>query len=137
MVHALKHTHSLLQSEGLLINMHDMSVPHVIEVHSAQTVTKAGWLLDSADFDNERYAFNALAQVVLDDDFMLVDEREFNVNIHIDDVQELQEWLAEWWETAVLPEGTTQRLNDILRQVGQEAHIVLRVPTRMTKLRAT
>ena len=137
MVHALKKTHSLLQPGGLLINVHDMSVPHVIEVHSAQTVTKAGWLLDSEDFDNERLAFNALAQVVLDNDFVLEDEREFNYNIHIDDVEELQEWLAEWWETALLPEGTVQRLNDILRQVHQKAHIVLRAPTRMTKLRAT
>ncbi len=136
MVHALKHAHSMLQPEGLLFNVHDIPVHHVVEVHSAQSVNKAGWLMDSTDFDNERFAFNALAQVVLEHYFMLVDERDFNVNIHVDNMQELQEWLAERWETAVIPESTIQRVDDILRQVEQPAHVVLKVPTRMTKLRA-
>jgi hypothetical protein len=110
--------------------------PHAIEVHSATTVIKASWLMDSLGFDNERFAFNALAQAVAEGYFILVDERDFIVNIYADTLQELQEWLAEWWETAILPEHTIQRVEDILRQVGQSAKIVLRVPTRMTKLRA-
>jgi hypothetical protein len=135
MVHALKHVHSMLQPEGQLINVHDIPVHHVIEVHSTGSVIKAGWLLDSMDFDNERFAFNALAQVVSENYFILVDERDFIVNIHADDMGELQEWLAERWETAVIPENTIQRVDDILRQVGQSAKIVLKEPTRMTKLR--
>ncbi|UCF62461.1 MAG: hypothetical protein JSV37_07110 [Anaerolineaceae bacterium] len=126
----------MLQPEGQLINVHDIPVQHAIEVHSAGSVIKAGWLLDSADFDSERFAFNALAQVVSENYFMLVDERDFIVNLQADDIQELQEWLAGRWETAVIPENTVQRVDDILRQVGQSAHVVLKEPTRMTKLRA-
>jgi hypothetical protein len=136
MVHALKHAHSMLQPEGLLINVHDIPIPHIIEVHSAGTVIKAGWILDSMDFDSERFAFNALTRVVSEGDFLLEDERDFSFNVHADDVKELQEWLFEWWETAVLPDSTIQRTDDILRQVGQAANVVLKVPTRMTKLRA-
>ncbi len=136
MVHALKHVHSMLQPEGLLVNVHDIPVQHVIEVHSARSVIKAGWLLDSTGFDSERFAFNALAQVVLDDYFELVDEQDFIVNIHVDTMQELQEWLTEQWETAVIPENTIQRVDNILQQVEKPANIVLKVPTRMTKLRA-
>jgi hypothetical protein len=136
MVHALKQAHSMMQPEGLLINVHNIPVPHVIEVHSDLTVIMAGWLIDSTDYDEERFAFNALAQVVSEGYFLLENERDFSFNVYVDDVQELQEWLAEWWETAVLPNKTIQRVEDILRQVGQAANVVLKVPTRMTKLKA-
>ncbi len=136
MVHALKLVHRLLQWEGLLINFHDIPAPHVLEVHSTQTIIKAGWLLDSKDFDSERFGFNALAQVVSEGYFMLVDEREFSANMYMDDVQELQDWLAEWWEAAILSESTIQRIEEIFQQVGQPANVVLKVPARMTKLRA-
>jgi hypothetical protein len=136
MVHALKQVHSMLQPEGLLVNVHDIPVQHVIEVHSAGSVIKAGWLSDSEDFDNERLAFNALAQVVSENYFLLIDERDLIVNIHADNMQELQEWLAEWWELAVIPENTIQRVDDILRQVEQPTTVVLKVPNRMTKLKA-
>jgi hypothetical protein len=53
MVHALKQAYCMLEPEGLLINIHDLPVPHVIEVHSDSSMIKAGWLLDSTDFDNE------------------------------------------------------------------------------------
>jgi hypothetical protein len=96
----------------------------------------AGWIIDSTDFENERLAFNALARVVSEGYFLLEDERDFVFKVYADDVQELQEWLAEWWETAVLPDNTIQRVEDILRQVGQAGNVVLKVPTRMTKLRA-
>ena len=135
MVHALQLAHSLLQPDGLLINMHDLPILHGIEVHSAGTAIKAGWLLDSVDYEGERSAWNALARVVSEGCFLLEDEQDFNFNVHVDSVQELREWLAEGWETAVLPDKTIQRVEDILRQVGQEGEIVLKVPARMTKLR--
>ncbi len=64
MVHALQLTHRVLHPNGLLINVHDLPIPHVIEVRSPKTVNKAGWLLDREDFDSTRSALNALAQVV-------------------------------------------------------------------------
>lgn len=136
MVHALKNAHSMMQPEGLLINIHDIPIPHIIEVHSAVTDIMAGWIMDSADFENERLAFNALARVVSEGYFLLEDERDFVFKVHADDMHELKEWLAEWWEKAVMPDKTIQRVEDILRQVDQAANVVLKVPTRMTKLRA-
>ena len=136
MVHALKHAHSMIHPEGLLINVHDIPIPHVIKVHSAATDIMAGWIMDSADFMNERLAFNALARVVSEGYFLLEDEQDFVFKVHADDVHELQEWLAEWWEKAILPDKTIQRVEDILRQIGQTANVVLEVPARMTRLRA-
>jgi hypothetical protein len=135
MVHALKHAHRILGPDGLLINVHGLPVPYLIEVHSAGTAVKAGWLMDSTDFEAERLAFNALARVVSEGHFLLEDERGFSYNMHMDDVHELQGWLAEDWETAVLPEKTIQRVESIFREVDQAGKVVLNVPTRMTRLR--
>jgi hypothetical protein len=134
MVHALRHAHKLLRPGGLLINVQDLPIPHVIEVHSAEVVTKAGWMMESNDFNDERAALNALSQVVSEGNFQLEDEKDFGFKQHFDDVLEFQQWLAEGWETAVLPDKTIQRLEDIFGQADQLAKVVLKTPTRMTRL---
>jgi hypothetical protein len=116
-------THRLLHPNGLLINVHDLPTPHVIEVHSPETVHKVGWLLDKEDFDSTRSALNALAQVVADRYFILEDERDFGYNIYVDDLNELREWLAEWWASAILADRIIQRLEELIRDLGQSARI--------------
>ncbi len=125
-----------MKRDGILINVHDLPAPHVIEVHSAEAIIKAGWVTDRMDFEDERSAFNALVRVVSEGDFLLEDERDFCFNIYADGLRELQAWLAEWWESSVLLDKTIQRIEDILRQFDQAANVVLKVPARMTKLRA-
>ncbi|MGD2159423.1 MAG: hypothetical protein PVG32_21280 [Anaerolineales bacterium] len=137
MVHALQQTYKILQPNGLLINVHDLPIPQVIEVHSPESVHKVGWLMDSEDFDNERAATNALTQVVADGYFDLEDERELMINIYMDDLSELWEWLAEWWETAILPERIVQRIEELIHEVGPSVRIVLAIQARMTKLSAS
>ena len=136
MVHALQQTHRILHRNGVLINVFDLPTPHVIEVHSTDSVEKVGWLLDKDDFDSERSALNTLAQVVADRYFILENERDFIFNIYADDLNELQEWLAIWWESAILKDRILQRLEVLIRDVGQSARIVLVLRARMIKLRA-
>ena len=135
MVHALVQIHGILQPDGILINVHDLPNPHLVEVHTAGKVIEAGRLSDSVDYKDERFAFEALARVVSDGLFLLEDEQDFDFNIHAGNLGELQQLLAEEWETAILPDETVERVEDILRKVNQEYEVVLRVPTRMTKLR--
>ena len=136
MVHALQQTHRILHRNGVLINVFDLPTPHVIEVHSTDSVEKVGWLLDKDDFDSEQSALNALAQVVADRYFILENEQDFIFNIYADDLNELQEWLAIWWESAILKDRILQRLEVLIRDVGQSARIVLVLRARMIKLRA-
>jgi hypothetical protein len=136
MVHALLQARKLLRPNGALINVHDLPTPHMIEVRSPETAIKAGWLMDKEDFGSERAALNALAKLAADGEFILEDERDFGFNIYVDGVTELLEWLAEWWKSAILPDRTIRRLEELLREAGQPAKIVIAVPTRMTKLRA-
>jgi hypothetical protein len=136
MVHALQQTHRILNSNGWLVNVFDLPTPHVIEVHSRESVHKVGWLLDKEDFNNTRSALNALTQVVEDRVFNLEDEQDFRFNIYADNLPEFQAWLSEWWESAILTDGIILRLEGLIRDAGQSARIVLALRARMTKLRA-
>lgn len=134
MVHALGQVHKLLHREGLLINVNDLPVPHEIEVQTPENIYKVGWLQDRDDFGETLAAFNALAQVVAEGVFLLKDEVDFDYNIYIDELLELQQWLAEWWSSALIPDTIIHRLEEQMREVSQPARIVLKLRVRMTKL---
>lgn len=136
MVHALKLVHGLLRPGGLLVNILSLPVPHMIALHTAEKVIQAGWVTDRQDFAEERSALGALAQVVAVGDFQLAGERDFSFNNYAEDLPELQAWLADWWESAILPDVTLQRAADILQQVGPASKVVISSPARMTMLRA-
>lgn len=136
MVHALKQAHRLLRSQGVLINIHYLPAPQLIEVHEPETIHKVGWLLDRDDYDAERSAFNALAQVVEDRYFSLKDQHDFTQNIYEDDLIDFRKWLAEWWESAILPDRINQRLEELMQTADQSAKIVLAMKARMIKLNA-
>jgi len=136
MVHALKLTHSLVKPGGWLINVHDLPIPHLIEVHTPEAAYKVGWLLNKEDMEDTRSALYALAQVVADHFFILEDERNFIYNITADGLKELQDWLAESWSSAILPDRITQQIEELSRDTGQSAKIVLPLQARMTLLKA-
>jgi hypothetical protein len=127
----------MLQPDGVLINVHDLPAPEMIAVHSPESTHRAGWILDRDDFDNEREAFYALAQVVADGYFNLEDERNFEYRVYVDELNELQEWLSETWTSALLTDKTIRRLEALIRDSDQPTRIVLAIQARMTKLRAT
>jgi hypothetical protein len=135
MVHALQDVHRLLCPDGILINVHAHPVPNLIEVHTTLTASKIGWLTEKTDFESERSAFNALVQVVADGQYVLEDERDFQYNIHAGDYAELKQYLSDCWESAILPERTSQRIAAAIQGADEPTDLVIIVPTRMTKLR--
>ena len=136
MVHALKLVHELLRPGGRLVNILSLPVPHMIAVHAAGKVIQAGWVTDRQDFAEERSALGALAQIVAEGDFQFVEERDFIFNNYAEDLPALQDWLADWWESAILPDVTLQRAVDILQQVGPASKVVISSSARMTMLSA-
>ena len=131
-MHALESVRKILRPGGLLINVHDLPLSHVIEAESDQRFTKVGWLLDKEDYIAERSAFNALTQAVERGLFVLDDEEEFKFNIHLDGLHELEDLLADNWQSSMIPERTLLRIKEFGKSAP--AKIVLHVPTRMTKL---
>jgi len=136
MVHALQDVHKILRPDGVVVNIHDHPIPNLIEVHTPLTVAKIGWLTDKTDFVSERSAFSALVQVVADGQYVLEDECDFDYNIHAGDQDELKQYLSDCWESAILPERTSQRIAAAIREADEQPDLVIIVPTRMTKLRA-
>lgn len=136
MVHALQLTHSLLRPGGLLINVHDLPVPHLIELTVSDSIHKAGWISDKDDYDTARASLNAIVQVAADGLFILEDERNFIYTIYADNLEELRAFLAEWWESALLPKRTVQRLEAFAAETSDPTRIAIRLQARMTKLRA-
>jgi hypothetical protein len=135
MVHALHSVKKILKSGGYLLDVHDLPVPHLIEVEQGNCLVKVGWLLEKRDFIDERSGFNALVQVVDEGLFTLEDEQDFTFNIYIDRLDDFYKWLADFWESAFLPERTLHKIEELMAKGGRSARIVVKTPTRMTKLR--
>jgi hypothetical protein len=137
MVHALQLAHGFLRPQGLLTGIHDIPAPHLIEVCSPETVHRVGWLSDQTGFGNTPSALNALAEVVADGCFILQDERDFGYKVYVDGLDELKEWLPEWWESALLTDRTRQRIEEPLQDPGQSARILIVPRARITRLKAS
>lgn len=136
MVHALKLAHELLKPGGVLIDIHDLPAPHAIGVQVNDDLRQAGWLLDSHDFRSTRAACLALATIVDQGLFDFEKERDFTYAIEASSLPEMQSWLAEWWEDAILTGGVLTKLDALYRQATQPGRICLQVRTRMVKLLA-
>ena len=106
-------------------------------MRSRETAHKVGWLLDRSDFWNTRSTLTALAEVVADGYLTLEDKRDFRYNAYVDGPEELREWLAEWWESALLTHRTSQRIEERLQDAGQAARIVIMLRAQMTRLSAS
>ncbi len=136
MVHALQLTHKLLRPGGLLINVHDLPVPHLIELTASDAVHKVGWISDREGYAEPIASLAAVTGVVADGLFVLEDERNFIYTIYADNLEELQTFLAEWWKSALLPERTIQQLESFALETTEPTRIAIRLQARMTKLRA-
>ena len=135
MVHALQQVHSILQPNGVLINVYDLPTPQMIEVRLLENVERVGFLTDSENYEPTIAAFNALAQVVADGYFNLEEQQDFSFNIYADYLKELQDWLAEWWSTAIIPTRSLQRIEELMQDARPRTRIVLALRARMIKLR--
>lgn len=135
MVHALKHTHSMLDPNGLLINIQPIPATSLIEIHSANSIMKVDWLTDQTEFTSENAALNAVSQAISDGYFVFEDERNFDFRIYADSLPEFQEVLTFWWESTDRIDQTIQKLDELCQSVSQTARLMLWVPSRMVKLR--
>ena len=135
MVHALKHTHSMLDPNGLLINIQPIPAASLIEIHSADTIMKVDWLTDQTEFTSENAALNAVSQAISDGYFLFKVECDFDFRIYADSLPEFREVLAFSWESTDRIDQTIQELADLFQSVGQTARLMLWIPFRMMKLR--
>ncbi len=134
MVHALKHTHYLLASEGILVNIQPLPISHTIEIHFPGRDPTISWSVDRTDTLAEQAALNAISMVVTEGYFQAAEEHEFEFINSADTIAEFREILDYWWETGEEVERTIQRISNLDTSLGPCTELELRVPACLTKL---
>ncbi len=135
MVHALTKAASSLKPGGVILEVHDLIDPPRIEVHTGQSEIYAGQLLSTNDFANQRHADRAIVQVI--ETGLLQSDRAvvFENYIRSDTFDSFIDWLEEEWESAFVPDGTRQKINELIAQAEEESEVVLRMVSRLMALK--
>ena len=121
MVHALEMSHSLLETDGLLIDIHPTGQPPLVEVHGAGKVHLAGQLHEKGDFVEYFQADDALTAVTGRGLFVLERKEPFSFLYHAPTIVALTDFFETEWLDAVLPEETSQRVAELLGGPGDDA----------------
>ena len=135
MVHALRKAASSLNPGGVILEVHDLVDPPRIEVHTNQSEIFAGQLLSDNNFENQRLADQAIGQVIEDGFFLSDQALVFENYLRADTLDSLADWLDENWESAYVPQGTRQKVIDLIAQSGEGTEVVLRMVSRLMLLK--
>ena len=135
MVHALRKAASSLNPGGVILEVHDLVDPPRIEVHANQSEIFAGQLLSDNNFENQRLADQAIGQVIEDGFFLSDQALVFENYLRADTFDSLTEWLEENWESAYVPQGTREKVIDLIAQSGEGTEVVLRMVSRLMLLK--
>ena len=136
MVHALEITHSLLKPGGLLIDIHPTSQPPRVEIHRDGEIQLAGYVDDRDDFIDYIRADRALLQSEARRLFRLERQKFFPFLHHADTITEMTDYLAAEWSSAILPQETLARAEQLMSSPSQGVKIVIREPIRITRFQA-
>ena len=136
MVHALEITHSLLKSGGLLIDIHPTSQPPRVEVHRDGGVQLAGYVDDRDDFIDYIQADRALLEAEARRLFFLERQKYFPFLHHAATLTEMTDYITSEWTSAILPQETLARAEQLMGQPRPGVEIVIRELIRITRFRA-
>jgi hypothetical protein len=137
MVHALEITHSLLKTDGLLIDIHPNGKPPLIETHVGGEVLLAGYLEETDDFVEYFEADDALTDVTGRELFELEREGLFTFLLHAPTIMALADYLKAEWSDSVLHEETIERAAELMGEPGEGREIVLRESVRIARFRSS
>jgi hypothetical protein len=136
MVHALEITHGLLKAGGLLIDIHPIGEPALIEVHVGGEVRVAGHLEETGNFVEYLQADDALADVTSRGLFRLEREGQFTYLTHASTIKALVDFIEAEWSDSMVREETIKRAEELMGEPGENREIVLREIGRIARFRA-
>ena len=114
MVHALELVRYLLKPGALLIDIHPSGEAPVLEVVNDTQRARVGRLEETDNFVEYLQAELSLAKVIENGWFEFESRQEFNFNIHASSLVEFQEFLAENWKDAIIPEETASKISALV-----------------------
>jgi hypothetical protein len=141
MVHALEIIHSLLASDGLLVDIHPSGFPPEITAWRGSRRLMLGYLQESDNFIEYAQASAAIARAVEAGLFTIDRQDEFTYAIHAASVAELRQHLLKNWSDAILPQEIDAGAASFLRSEisspnpeGDAIEIVMTERVRITRL---
>ena len=134
MVHALKKIHSWLVPAGTLLDIHPRPDLPPIDVQLANQTVLVGWLREADERIEYGQADQALATVIQNRLFSLVEGHLFTFAIQAGNLPELQHFLAENWKDALLDEVVSGRITELLHTVETNKAIIIRQQIGITRL---
>ena len=148
MVHALEEIHRLLKPAGALIDIHPVSESSPIEIHRGGQIERVGYLSVRQWCIDFQQADDALAEIVQRNLFVVERERVFDSLTHYASAAEmstsLKESIAKFARDAqsadeAVPhvEALAARADELMRAAAGEAELIVREPTRISRLRPT
>lgn len=125
MVHALHTIHGLLKENGRLLDIHPSGEPPILNVRVAEQQFQAGWLRETDDFIEYSQAANAIRQVVKQKRFQVIQRDTFFFETQADSLAELQTFLTENWQDAILEELVARRIEEFMQTIEPDKQILL------------
>ncbi len=148
MVHALEEIHRLLKPTGRLIDIHPVPVPSPVEIHQGGQIDVAGQLLVRQWYVDFQEADNALGEIVRRGRFAVERDVVFDSLTHYASAEELRTSVKESIEkfardaqsareSVPHAEALAMRADELMRAAAGEAELIVREPTRISRLRPT
>jgi hypothetical protein len=135
MVHALKKVTAWMVPGGYVIVMIDLMDPPLVEVQHQDAYSYAGRLLSSDDYINEIAANAAVDSVIQSGTYTSFQSIVFEYNLRGDSLSELLDYMQGYWSSAYFPNGTRNKVEELVESMEDKSKVVLKMISRIVKLK--
>ncbi len=135
MVHALETIHALLETQGILIDLHPSGQPPPFEAWIAGQSHLLGYMQETDNFVEYFQAAAALKEVVQRGLFVVDRQQSFVFITRAGSFEELQDYLLENWSDAVIPDEIGNLARELSISTGQIDSAQLTQETLIARLR--
>jgi hypothetical protein len=141
MVHALELGWQLLDQGGVLIDIHPIGEPPPIEFHIGNNCWSLGLVQESDDCIEYFQADQAIVESLQNGFFAMEKQSTFEHVIKANTIAELQDYLQDHWQDAILPPEIEKRTHELLETLDplalsseEEKSIQIRETIKITRL---
>lgn len=132
-VHALRHIHTALRPQGVLLDVHPEPQHALVELHRGDQIIAVGQIDETEDIRDITAARAALCQVIAEGLFVAEDEQTFEFVHHFDSVETWLAYRAERNSSGTIAEDVLTRGRALLAEAPGE--ICVRLAVRATRYR--
>jgi ubiquinone/menaquinone biosynthesis C-methylase UbiE len=135
MLPGLERAYEILNTGGLLIDIHPYGESEHLEIHSANKLWRAGRTQDKNNYLVYKQADEALQKVIEKDMFIVESECSLPLLNHYDNMLEFEEWIAENWNDTSIDQKTLSKARKLEKEIGTVSEVIVREKVSFASLR--